>query len=176
MKKMINIRNSVIIILCITIICMAIGFIVVSIELKKQKDIKNSFNVEFTKIVKSSSVKGSTTEPIGLAQIDNNRHLIHMNFQLNATHDELIYTATIKNTGNIAAKIIDIIESPNYHDKQFSKLIDPITIQISELENRVLQPEEEVELKIIVYYNPSSLEHNKKEFNYSLGLLTKSVS
>lgn len=176
MKKLINIRNSVIIILCITVICMAVGFIVVSIELKKQKEIKNSFNVVFTKIVKSSSVKGSNIEPISQAQIDKNNHIINMNFQLNATHDEIIYIATIKNTGTIPAKIIDIIESPNYKDKSFSKLIDPVTIQISEMENKILQPEEETELKIIIYYNPSSLENTKKDFKYSIGLLTKSIN
>ena len=40
MKNMLNIKNSIILVLCITIICMGIGFIVLSLELKsKQKEI-----------------------------------------------------------------------------------------------------------------------------------------
>ena len=174
MKKLINIRNSVIIILCITVICMAIGFIVVSIELKKQKEVENSFNVVFTKIKKSSSVKGSTIEPIGEAKVNQNKHQLNMNFKLNAIHDELVYVATIKNIGTIPAEIIDVVETPNYQEEKFAKIISPVTIQLSEMENKVLQPDEETELKIIIYYNPSS-ENSKKEFDYSLSLLTKSA-
>ena len=38
MKKMINIRNSVIIIMAVTVIFLVIGFIILSMELKKQND------------------------------------------------------------------------------------------------------------------------------------------
>ena len=38
MKKLISIRNVIIVILCITIICLGIGFIVLSLELKKAKN------------------------------------------------------------------------------------------------------------------------------------------
>ena len=72
MKKMINIRNSVIIILCITIIFMAIGFIVISVDYTKRNNEDFSYNVSFTDIKKSSSVKGSTTEPKGKVKISDN--------------------------------------------------------------------------------------------------------
>ena len=70
MKKMINIRNSVIIILCITIICMSIGFIVISIDYTKNKKQDLSYNVVFEKIKKLSSVKGSNIEPKGTVKIN----------------------------------------------------------------------------------------------------------
>ena len=38
MKKMINIRNTIIIVLCITIVLMAIGFIAISVKLKAYRD------------------------------------------------------------------------------------------------------------------------------------------
>ena len=45
MKKLINIRNSVIVILCITIICMSIGFIVISIDYTKNKNNNCLYNI-----------------------------------------------------------------------------------------------------------------------------------
>ncbi len=68
MKKMLSIRNSVIIILCITIICMSIGFIVISIDYTKNKKQDLSYNVVFDKIKKLSSVKGSNIEPKGIVK------------------------------------------------------------------------------------------------------------
>lgn len=176
MRKMINIRNSVIILLCITVICMAFGFIVISLSLKSEKEKISSFNVVFTKIKKTSSAKGTSVEPIGSGLIDTNKKLLHMTFQLNAPHDELIYVATIKNNGTIPARIVKIMESPNYQTEQMSKLIQPVTIQLSDIENKVLKPKEEIELRIIAFYNPTTTNASVKKIEYDLGLITESIN
>ena len=70
MKKMINIRNNIIIVLCITIVLMAIGFIAISVKLKAYKDKEESFNVVFSDISKKSTIKGSTKSPVGEVSIE----------------------------------------------------------------------------------------------------------
>ena len=50
MKKRINIRDLIIIILCITIICMAIGFGILSSHLNSHTDTDSKYAVSFTKI------------------------------------------------------------------------------------------------------------------------------
>lgn len=176
MRKMINIRNSVIILLCITIICMAFGFIVISLSLKNEKEKVSSFNVAFTKVKKTSSAKGSSIEPAGTWLIDSNKKILHMTFQLNAPHDELIYVATIKNNGTIPAKIIKVMESPDYQTEQMSKIIQPVTIQLSDIEGKILNPKEEIELRMIVFYNPTTTDISTKKIQYDLGLITESIN
>ena len=174
-RKMINIRNSVIIVLSITIICLVLGFIVVSLELRKEKEKNSSFNVIFSKIEKSSSVKGSTVEPKSSVTVDETKKVLHLNFELNAIHDEIIYEAKVKNTGTIPAKIVKLMQSPDYQKEEFAKTIKPITIQISDIEGKVINPKEEVELKIIVYYNSTTMENKPKSFDFNLGLITEST-
>ena len=101
MKKLINVRNNVIIILCITIICMAIGFIVISVDYTKKSKENLSYKVVFTKIKKLSSVKGSNVEPKGTVNISENQSEIEMKITMNSPHDELSYIATIENEGTV---------------------------------------------------------------------------
>lgn len=175
MKKMINIRNSIITILCITIICLGIGFMVLSSEYKKEKEELDTFDVSFININKSSSVKGSEKEPDGNVEIITNNKEIDMNFRLNTTHDELVYIATIKNKGTLEAEIIDILESPDYKETNFKEMISPVTITLSDIKGKKLKPDEEIELKIVVYYNPSSKEVIKKNIKYKIGIIARST-
>lgn len=174
MKNMIHIRNSVIVVLCITIVFMGIGFIVLSVNLKKEKDMTHSFDVSFVDVTKSSSVKGSNVEPAGKATIVENGKEVDMAFTVNAVHDELVYIATIKNKGTLAAEIVDIIESPDYKLDSFNKSINPVTITLSNIKGKIIPPGESIELKIVVYYNPSTNAGGKKTFPYRIGLITKS--
>ena len=171
MKKLINVRNSVIIILCITIICMAIGFIVISVDYTKKKKENLSYSVIFTKIKKLSSVKGSTIEPKGTVNINENKAEIDMNITMNSPHDELSYTATIENEGTVPIEIVDIIESPDYKLDSFKKLITPVTITLSDIEGKTIEPKESLDLKIVFYYNGTPT--GSKTFDYKLGLITK---
>ena len=70
MKKMINIRNTIIIVLCITIVLMAIGFIAISVKLKTYRDKEESFNVVFYDVSKQNVAKGSAKTPVSDATID----------------------------------------------------------------------------------------------------------
>ena len=109
MKNMIHIRNSVIIILCITVILLGIGFIILSVQLKNKTDEVPNLNVVFSKVKKTSSVKGSDKEPTSKAEIVSSGTEIEMKFNLNSTHDEITYVAEIENKGNLACEIISEI-------------------------------------------------------------------
>ena len=113
MLNKINIRNSIIVILCFTIIVLCIGFSVLSVELKKEKETDFVFYVVFDDVVRSSSVKGSSTEPFGKAEIINQKMGINFNFSLSFTHDEITYVATIKNNSDVSCEIVDVVLSPN---------------------------------------------------------------
>ena len=175
MKKLLNLRNSIITVLCITIICLGIGFIVMSTELKKAKDEQEKFDVSFVSVNKTSSVKSTDKEPIGKAEIVEKNKEIKMNFVMNSTHDEIVYTAIIKNRGTMNARIVDIIESPNYNEKSIKSLISPVTIKVSDVKGKVIKPNEEIEIKITAYYNPSQQEVTQKNIDYKIGLITNSV-
>lgn len=171
MKNMINVRNSIIVILCITIICMAIGFIVISVNYtKKNKNI--SYNIQITDIKKLSSVKGSNKEPSGIVEITDNKQEIDMHITMNAPHDELSYIATIENTGTVPVEILDIMESPDYTINTFKNLINPVSITLSDIEGKVIEPKEKLNLKIVFYYNTEN--KGTKSFDYKIGLITKS--
>jgi len=176
MKNMIYIRNSLIIILCFTVICMGIGFIVLSVELKKERDKDSSFQVVFSSIEKTSSVKGSSVNPVGKVDIQNGGLSLNMEFQLNAVHDELTYVATIHNSGTIPALIVGLLESPNYSEDRFQKLIFPVTVTVSDIEGKIIPPGEDLSFKIMVYYAPSGKESVSRVVPYRIGLLTKSYS
>lgn len=171
MKKLINVRNNVIIILCITIICMAIGFIVISVDYTKKSKKNLSYKVVFTKIKKLSSVKGSNVEPKGTVNISENQSEIEMKITMNSPHDELSYIATIENEGTVPIEIVNIIESPDYKLDSFKKLINPVTITLSDIEEKVIEPKELLDLKIVFYYNGTAT--GSKTFDYKLGLITK---
>ena len=84
---------------------MAIGFIVISVDYTKNKNLELSYNVVFNKIKKLSSVKGSNIEPKGEVKINDDSTEIEMKITMNSPHDELSYIATIENAGIKAKKI-----------------------------------------------------------------------
>ncbi len=174
MKKMINIRNSVIIILCVTIICMGVGFIVLSMKLENEKNEVEKFSVSFKNVRKNSSTKGGKINPSGDVNIIAEGKELDMNFTLNNAHDEISYNVSVVNEGTMDAIIVDLMESPNYKDSKFSSMIDPVTITYNDIIGRELKPGEEVELKITVFYNPSTI-NGVRSFNYKLGLVTESL-
>lgn len=174
MKKMVNIRNGIIVVLCITIIFMGIGFIVLSMELEKKNNSVNNFDVLFIDVTKSSSTKGGKVNPDSDVEIQAGGKELAMNFTLNAAHDEISYNAIIRNNGSLNAVIVDLIESPDYESSKFSNMIDPVTITYNDIIGKELKPGEEVELKIIAYYNPSTIS-GVRSFDYKLGIISQSV-
>ena len=175
MKNIIHGKNFIISFLCITIIFLAIGFIALSVKENKLKNNSSNYKVIFTNLEKVSSIKGDDIEPVGKGNIKYNGHEIDMEFELNNVHDKVTYVATIKNTGDIPAKIVDIIESPNYHQTSFSSMISPIKIELSNINSKILEPMDSIELKINVIYPLSKEKSGKKKFTYKIGLITESV-
>ena len=175
MKNMIHIRNSVIIILCITVILLGIGFIILSIELKKKSDYNPVSSVVFDSVKKTTSVKGSDKEPVSKAEIITSGSEIDMEFNLYSIHDEITYTAEISNKGNIPCEIIDIMESPDYSKSNFKDMIYPVTISLSDIKGKIIPPGDKIDLKIVVYYNKrENVAVTPKNISYKIGLITKS--
>lgn len=175
MKNMIRIRNSLIIVLCITIVLLGIGFIVLSVRLKQKNDETPVLKTVFTKFNKTSSVKGSDKEPTSKAEIINSGSEVEMKFKLNSAHDEITYVGIIENQGNLPCEIVDVMESPDYNNSELQKLIYPVSITMNNIKGKIIPPGEKYELKIVVYYNVrDNVVSTPKEFTYKIGLITKS--
>ena len=174
MLSKIYIRNNIIIILCFTIIALCIGFSFLSVELKKEKETDFAFQVNFENVEKSSSVKGSSKEPFGRAEIINQKMGLNFDFSLSSAHDEVTFLATIKNNSDISCEIVDVVLSPDYINSDFKKQIAPVEVTATDLRGKVIPPKEEVEYKVTVYYMPSSLPISAKSFSFQANILAKS--
>ena len=156
MKKDNKIKNTIIVILCITIVSMAIGFIVLSMRLESYKNEEEVFDVRFTTVKLLSSIKGGENDPIGHFDVEKTGKILDMDFQLFKEHDEIDYEVTIKNEGTVPATIVSLFSSPDYRSKDVIKSISPVTISISDISGKLLEPGEETTIKISVIYNVPS--------------------
>ncbi len=156
MKKDGKIKNTIIVILCITIISMAIGFMVLSMRLERYKSEEEVFDVRFTTVKLLSSIKGGEKDPIGNFDIDKTGKILDMDFQLFKEHDEIDYEVTIKNDGTVPASIVCLFSSPDFRSKDVIKSISPVTISISDVSGKLLEPGEETIVKISAIYNAST--------------------
>lgn len=154
MKKNINIRNLIIVMLCITIILMGVGFAFLASKLDSEKNKVNNFDVSITKVEAQTAIKGGLIDPTATKELIDSGKTVKFNFTLNNPKDELAYEITIKNTGDIPAKIIKIISSPDYiKDGKISSLIEPVRITHTEINNKTLFPDEQIKVKLLVTYN-----------------------
>ena len=170
LTERINIRNLVIVFLCITVIIMAIGYSILSIELKKDDPV---FKVSFTEVEQTSSVKGGTTNPEAVFKIDKLGQRVDFSFVLNNPYDELIYEIKIKNEGNIPIEIKDIIEIPEYtKNSDLIAKLEPIKISYNDITEIILAPDEETELNLVVQYGQGS--PGQRNFDYALVLIAGS--
>ena len=64
------------------------------------------------------------------------------------------------------------MESPDYTINTFKNLINPVSITLSDIEGKVIEPKEKLNLKIVFYYNTEN--KGTKSFDYKIGLITKS--
>lgn len=174
MKKLINIRNLIIIILCITIISLGIGFAFLSVELEKRSDENLIFNVSITNVRQNTSIMGGTISPTATHNVTDNKKTIATQMNLYAPYDEVSYTITIENTGTITAKISDIIEIPNYtKDSIAITEIYPVEITHMDIVGKVLEPGESVDLTIAASYKPTAT-IIPKTINYQLSVISES--
>lgn len=174
MKK-ISIRNIIITLLCITIICMAIGFSFLSTQIDTLKNRDISFNVVIDEAREATSVKGGVTSPKCNYIINDDGHTLDMDFTLYSELDELAYNIIIENKGTIKAKIIDIISSPDYANvKLLAESIKPVSITKTDISGKILAPGETTTIKVVARYNSSTVK-GTKEVPYKLSLITQSV-
>lgn len=174
MKSLVKTRNWIIIILCLTIICLGIGFAILSMELNNNKNNSPEFSIEFTKAETRTPVQGGLKAPTVTSSITNSNQTINMEFNLYAPRDEIGYKITIKNTGNIAAEIINLVEKPDYiTDSSATTSISPVKISHNNIVGKILEPGEEIELNIIVIFDYNSLAKDVK-VPYQLSIIAKS--
>lgn len=172
--KRISIRNLIIVLLCVTIICMSLGFSITASKLEKLKNKREIFNVEFVQVIEETSVKGGLTLPTGRNKITNNGQTLNLAFNLYSPADELSYKVIIKNKGTLNAEIVDIIKSPDYvNDSKYKNLIYPVVVTTTDISGTKLASGEEKEIKITVTYKETANITNKN-ISYQLSLLTKS--
>lgn len=172
MKNIINIKNSIIFVLCITVICMGIGFIIISMELRNKQKERNVFDIIYTNVEIISSIKGGKSNPEGKINIESNGKILDMTFNLTTPNDELVYLVKIKNIGNISGEVIDLVESPGYSNK-YAASIRPVKITYTDVKGKILDPDEETQMKIKVIYEKNDIP-KKISFNEKLAIITES--
>lgn len=180
--KMPNIKNIIIIVLCVTIISMAVGYIVLSVKLEGYRQEEDVFDVRFTSVRRLSSIKGGQREPSAKLEIEDSGKILDMGFQLFMEHDQIDYEVTIKNEGTVDASIVSLFSSPDYRSKDIIKDIDPITISISDISGKLLEPGEETTVKISAIYTSkagevvpvSEVSNVKKELHGKVGIIAES--
>lgn len=171
MKK-INIRRSLIIVLLVTILILSVGFITVAVKYYTLASKDNSFNIEYTKVKKISSSKGSNKEPNSQLEITQNGKVIEMDFNLHSPKDEIIYEITIKNTGSTNAEITELLMSPDYITDN-KLLINPIKMTLTDINGKSLEPGEDTIVKLKVSYENTNIKEEKK-FKAKLGIIASS--
>ncbi len=174
MNNLVKTRNLIIVILCLTIVCMGIGFSFISMKLEKQSAEEPKYSVEITKVLKKTAIQGGLKEPTVSSSITNANQTINLEFNLSSPRDEITYIVIIKNTGNIKAEIINLIESPDYiGDYQEAQKIYPIKISHSDINGKILAPGEMIELKITASYDAIAQSVEVK-VPYQISVISKS--
>jgi len=163
MNKKGSIKNVIIVVLCITVISMGIGFMVLSMRLERYRSEEEIFDVRFTSTKLMSSIKGGEKDPKSKLTIDKNGKILDMDFKLFREHDEVDYEVTVKNMGTVPASVVSLFGSPDFRSKDTIKDISPVTISISDISGKLLEPGEETTVKISAIYNKIDTGIQKKD-------------
>ena len=107
MKK-ISIRNLIIVLLCICIVFMALGFTILSMKLKQYKNANVTYDVSITGLQEERILKGGNTKPSYTYKIKNDGLTILTDNKLYNPNDEISYYIIIKNNGTIETEIINL--------------------------------------------------------------------
>ncbi|MCI6107386.1 MAG: hypothetical protein PUE33_02875 [bacterium] len=175
MKKLVKNKNLIILILCFTIILLCIGFSLISIRLKEQDAEGKIYDVEIVNIQEGTAIKGGTVLPTGTYKIEDNGKTANFTFNLTSPKDTLTYIITIKNNGNLKAKIDGLAESPDYlNDNNQANAILPVIINHNDITNQELNPREEIKLTITVEFSNSGQTMNKT-VPYAISILSSYV-
>ncbi len=175
MKRVIKNKNLIIMILCITIILLCVGFILISMELKEKDSKGKMYDVAIVNIQEGTAIKGGTVLPTGTSKIKDNGKTASFIFNLTSPKDALTYIITIKNNGNLKAKIDGLAESPDYlNDNNQANSILPIIINHNDITDQELNPREEIKLTITVEFSNSGQTMNKT-VPYEISILSSHV-
>ena len=175
MKKLIKNKNLIIVILCITIICLSIGFSLIAFELKKSESNNKIYDVSIVNIKEGTAIKGGVVLPSGESKTKDNGKTAQFNFTLNNPKDSLTYIITIKNNGSLKAKIDGLAESPDYlNDNNQANSILPVIINHNDITGQELNPGEEINLTITVEF-ASSGQTMTKTIPYQISILSSCV-
>ena len=175
MKKIIRNKNIIILLLCITIIVLSIGFALISMRLSERIKNDKIYEVEIVNIQEGTAIKGGTILPTAVSDITNNGKTASFTFSLSAPDDTLTYIITIKNNGNLKAKIDGLSETPDYiNNDNAANDIYPIILNHNDIKNQELNPGEEIKLTITVQFANSGVSINKT-VPYEVSILTSCV-
>lgn len=172
MKKLIKNKNLIIMILCLTIILLSIGFTLISMKLKAEENSKKSYEVEIVNIQQGTAIRGGTVLPTGDTKIIDNGKTASFNFYMSTPKDTLTYIITIKNKGNLKAKIDGLSETPDYiNDSNQAKLILPVIIHHTNILDQELNPGEEIKLTVTAEFSETG-QIVQKTVPYKISILT----
>lgn len=172
MKKIVKNKNVIITILCITIIVLSIGFTLIALKLKERESKSKIYDVSIVRIQEGTAIKGGEVLPTGENKIENNGKTANFEFRLNNPKDTLTYIITIKNNGNLKAKIDGLSESPDYlNSNTQANMILPVIINHNDITNQELNPGEEIKLTVTAEYS-SSGQPMKKTVPYQISVLS----
>lgn len=175
MKKLVKNKNIIIAILCITIILLCVAFSLVSMRLEAKDAAGKIYDVEITNIQEGTAIRGGVDLPYASSEITNNGKTAEFIFNLSYPSDTLTYIVTIKNNGNLKAKIDGLSESPNYlEDTNQANAILPIIINHNNIINQELSPGEEIKLTITAEFS-SSGQPMVKQIPYNVSILTSCI-
>lgn len=175
LKKIIRNKNVIILLLCLTIIALSIGFALISMSLKERQKNDKIYEVEIVNIQEGTAIRGGVIQPTAQTDIINNGKTAKFTFNLSSPEDTLTYIVTVKNNGNLKAKIDGISESPDYiHDDNQANSIYPIILNHNDIKNQKLNPGEEIKLTITVQFANSGVSINKT-VPYEVSILTSCV-
>lgn len=174
-KKIVKNKNIIITILCITIIVLSIGFTLVTLKLKERESKSKIYDVSIVRIQEGTAIKGGEVLPTGKSKIEDNGKTANFEFTLNYPKDTLTYIITIKNNGNLKAKIDGLAESPDYlNSNNQANTILPVIINHNDITNQELNPGEEINLTVTVEFTSSGLPM-AKVIPYEVSILTSCV-
>lgn len=175
MKKIINNKNLIIMVLCLTIILLSIGFTLISIKLEEKNTEGKMYDVEIVDIQEGTAIRGGTILPTASTDIVDNGKTANFTFEMSTPKDSLTYIITIKNNGNLKAKIDGLAESPNYtEDNNQANSILPVMITHNDITNQELKPGEEIKLTVTAEFASSGQPMNKT-VPYQISILSSCI-
>ena len=170
-------NKRLIIILCISVLIITLAFTIAIVKLAKVTKEKTDFKIEFISMNKLNPIQAGKYSPTSNATITNNGLSVDLSFDLYTPNDEITYLLKIKNVGKIKGKIINVISVPDYFNDENTKLtIAPATIEINNITGKVLEPNEEITLKITATYNHRNTRSQAINIPIQISILTESYN